>query len=79
MRTLICILALVLAVLHHDFWWWSDATLVFGFMPIGLAYHAFYSLLAGCLWALAVKYAWPSEADATHEASGREEQGDPAP
>ncbi len=49
----------VLAVLHHDFWWWNDRTLVLGFLPIGLAYHALYSVAAGCVWALANKYAWP--------------------
>ncbi len=34
-------LLVLLAVLHQDFWWWDDGhTLVFGFMPVGLAYHA---------------------------------------
>jgi len=46
-------------VLHHDFWWWGDKTLVFGFIPIGLFYHAMYSLAAGALWWAATKWAWP--------------------
>ena len=25
----------VLFVLHYDFWFWSDGTLLFGFVPIG--------------------------------------------
>ena len=34
-------------VLHQDFWNWKKAEpLVFGFLPIGLAYHAGYSILA---------------------------------
>ena len=30
-------------------------------MPIGLFYHAMYSLAAALLWAFAIKYAWPSK------------------
>lgn len=51
----------LLAILHQDFWWWHDATLVFGFMPIGLAYHALYSVVAGLAWYLVLTYAWPAE------------------
>lgn len=54
--------AILLAVLHHDFWFWNDPRLVFGFIPVGLAYHAFYSLSAACLWLFAVKFAWPTAA-----------------
>ena len=57
--TLIWIAVLLLFVLHQDVWFWNDRTLVFGFMPVGLAYHALYSIAAGILWALAVRYAWP--------------------
>ena len=33
---------------------------MFGFLPIGLFYHAVYSLaVAGLMWAL-VRYAWPA-------------------
>ena len=65
MKRLVYGLILILAVLHQDFWWWDDSdTLVFGFVPVGLAYHACVSLAAGVLWALAVKYCWPEEASA---------------
>lgn len=60
----IAIAAVVLALLHHDFWFWNDKTLVFGFMPIGLLYHAIYSLIAGLLWWCAVKFAWPHDVEA---------------
>jgi len=30
-------------------------------MPIGLFYHAMYSLAAALLWVFAIKYAWPSK------------------
>jgi hypothetical protein len=47
--------------LHQDLWFWRDARpLVFGFLPIGLFYHAAYT--AGCsvlLWVL-VKWSWPA-------------------
>ncbi len=53
-------LAIVLAILHQDLWNWDSKHLVFGFMPIGLFYHACFSLAAVTLWAFAMKIAWPS-------------------
>jgi uncharacterized protein DUF3311 len=52
--------ALVYA-LHQDFWFWRTARpLVFGFMPIGLFYHAAYTAAISLLmWAL-VRTHWPS-------------------
>ena len=29
---------LLLFVLHHDLWFWDDATLILG-LPVGLTYH----------------------------------------
>lgn len=60
MKKVVWILVAVLAVVHQDLWWWDDKTLVFGFMPIGLFYHALFSIMAACVWAMAVKWAWPS-------------------
>ena len=60
-RRLIYIALILLAVLHQDFWLWDDATLVFGFMPIGLAYHTAYCIVAAGLWYLACEYAWPED------------------
>ncbi len=61
MRSPIVIAVLIIfAVLHQDFWFWDDGTLVMGFMPVGLFYHALYSLVAATFWCLMVKYAWPS-------------------
>ena len=55
MRRLVYGSIILLALLHQDFWWWDDSdTLVFGFVPVGLAYHALLSLAAGMLWALAL-------------------------
>jgi hypothetical protein len=48
-------------VLHQDFWFWTQARpLLFSVLPIGLAYHALYSVaVAGLMWVL-VRYAWPA-------------------
>lgn len=64
MSRLVWGLVLVLAFLHYDFWYWDDRSLVFGFMPVGLAYHACFSLAAGLVWFLAVRFAWPSDLEA---------------
>ncbi len=53
-------LVIALAVLHYDFWFWADTSLVFGFMPIGLFYQVLTSVAAGIVWWLMVKLAWPS-------------------
>lgn len=52
---------MVMAALHHDFWFWDDPTVVFGYLPVGLAYHALYSIVAGLFWLAVLTYAWPSE------------------
>ena len=59
MKALVIVLLIALAVVHQDFWWWDDATLVFGFIPIGLAWHAGISLAAGFIGLLAVTFCWP--------------------
>lgn len=61
MKTTVWTAFWLLFVLHQDFWWWSDDTLVLGFMPVGLAWHAGYSIAAALLWLAALKFAWPSE------------------
>jgi hypothetical protein len=60
-RTLLCIAVAAFYVLHQDSWLWREARpLVFGFLPIGLFYHACYSAGAALLMALLVRHAWPS-------------------
>jgi hypothetical protein len=59
----IVVAIILLAVLHQDFWWWDSRALVFGFMPVGLAWHAFVSLAAATIWLLAVVFCWPHELD----------------
>lgn len=68
MRRVVTVLVIALIILHQDFWWWDDIEpLVFGFLPIGLAYHAGISIAASIVWALAVRYCWPKDVDVTEE------------
>ena len=54
------LLIVAVYLVHQDFWNWKKSDpLVFGFLPIGLAYHAGYSVLAAALMGLLVKLAWP--------------------
>ena len=42
---------------HQDFWNWTRVEpLLFGFLPIGLWYHAAYSLLASAVMWLLVRF-----------------------
>jgi len=55
-------------LLHQDSWNWKKAEpLVFGFLPIGLAYQVGYSILAAVMMAVLVKFAWPSELEQISE------------
>jgi hypothetical protein len=54
-------IVVVLFALHQDFWFWRDARpLVFGFLPIGLAYHAAYTIAASVLLWWLVRRHWPA-------------------
>ncbi|NNE93658.1 MAG: DUF3311 domain-containing protein [Verrucomicrobiales bacterium] len=60
-RWIIFAVFVVLAILHQDSWNWDNANLVFGFMPVGLAYHAMYSIVAAVFWFCVLKVNWPSD------------------
>ena len=57
----LAIAAVALYALHQDVWFWRTARpLVFGFMPIGLFYHAAFCVaVALYIWTLTA-LAWPS-------------------
>jgi hypothetical protein len=58
---LAALLALLLYVAHQDFWFWRTAQpFVVGFLPIGLFYHAAYTIAVSALLWLLVRTAWPS-------------------
>jgi hypothetical protein len=52
----------VVYLLHQDFWNWNKAEpLLFGFLPVGLAYHAGFSILAAIMMGVLVKFSWPRD------------------
>ena len=54
----------LLYALHQDFWYWRDARpLVFGILPIGLFYHAAYTVAASAVLWLLVRTASPTHLD----------------
>ncbi len=71
-KWLLALLVTGVYLLHQDGWNWNRAEpLVFGFVPIGLAYHAAYSLVAALLMAVLVRFAWPRELDEFEEEMSR--------
>jgi len=61
MKSILLVVAVaVLYILHQDIWFWRSSYLVFGFIPIGLFYHAVFAIAAALLMWLLVTYAWPS-------------------
>lgn len=69
MKWLLTLMVVVVILLHHDIWNWKNSTLVWGFIPMGLAYHIGYSCLAALTMWLLVRLAWPQhlEEDEKHE------------
>jgi hypothetical protein len=61
MKPIIYLIFIVMLVLHQDTWFWDDQSLIFGFMPVGLAYHAGFSICCAILGGLAIKHIWPHE------------------
>ena len=76
---MLLILAVVaLYVLHQDVWFWrTPEPLLFGFLPIGLWYHAGFTIAVTALMWTLVKFAWPADlerkaqAPAAHEREGQ--------
>jgi len=59
---------LVLLLLHQDIWFWNNyETEVLGFMPVGLAYHAVFSIVAALWWGAVMKFSWPYHLEAMAE------------
>jgi hypothetical protein len=62
MRTISVVgLLSILYALHQDVWFWrASRPLVFGFLPIGLFYHAAFTLACAIVLFFLVKLAWPA-------------------
>lgn len=51
----------VLYLLHQDVWFWRSARpLAFGFLPVGLAWHAAYCVAVSLLMVWLTRVAWPA-------------------
>ncbi|MDP6386533.1 MAG: hypothetical protein QGI93_10100 [Planctomycetota bacterium] len=72
---MIWLMVVVLAVLHQDVWNWDSKALVLGFIPVGLAYHALYSVAAALMWMAALRWAWPSGVEAWANETGEDGEG----
>jgi hypothetical protein len=61
MRAIAIVAVVMLYVLHQDFWFFRSARpLVLGFLPVGLFYHAAFTVVCSfLLWWLVVAH-WPS-------------------
>lgn len=69
-------IVVLMILLHQDFWLWTNSTLLFGFLPVGLAYHLGYSVLASLVMLALVATAWPrrlEELDAKMEETAQED------
>lgn len=56
------VIVAALYVLHQDVWFWRQARpLVFGVLPIGLFYHAAFTLATAAAMWLLVRLLWPAE------------------
>ena len=75
-RWLLVLAVLVLYVLHQDVWLWRTARpLVFGFLPVGLFYHACFSVAASLLMWLLVALAWPAHLERWAEGGSGDHRG----
>jgi hypothetical protein len=76
-RALLVIAVVLVYALHQDFWFWRTARpFVFGFLPVGLFYHACLTLACSLLMWLLVKHAWPADIEsAGDQARSSEEEG----
>jgi hypothetical protein len=71
-RILLVLAIAALYLLHQDFWFWRTAhPLVFGFLPIGLAYHALYCLAASLLMWMLTRIAWPAHLESSDPSGER--------
>ena len=67
MKIVVWALVVLLIILHQDNWNWTNGTLVFGSMPVGLVWHIGISLAAAAVWFLATQVAWPEGLEVAEE------------
>lgn len=66
-RKIFYTLLLVLFLLHQDFWFKGDPSMLFGFLPVTFGWHIGFSVAASLLWAYACSSAWPTSLEESAE------------
>lgn len=78
-RIALILLIVALYILHQDFWFWRTAQpLLFGFLPIGLVYHACFTLAVSLVMWLLIRQAWPSHLEEEAEMATHRSEEDEA-
>jgi hypothetical protein len=74
MKFVIVAMVALLVVIHQDVWnWHRIEPLIFGFIPVGLAWHTMISLFAAFLAAMMVRFCWPALVEAMESAPDKPE------
>jgi hypothetical protein len=69
-RLLLTLVVVALYAAHQDFWNWRKAyPMAFGFIPVGLWYHACFVISAALVMWMLVTFAWPAHLE--EEVEGR--------
>ncbi len=76
MKWLLTGMVVVVILMHQDTWLWTNRSLVLGFLPVGLAYHTGFSILAALALAVLVRYAWPAHLEAADSIATGAEAGE---
>jgi len=71
-QVIILVAFVAMFLLHQDVWWWTDDTLVLGFVPISMAYHIGFSIATAVLWWAAAKWAWPTRLEHWADEAGED-------
>lgn len=64
-RLLLTLVVIALYISHQDIWNWRKVyPMAFGFLPIGLFYHACFTVAAALVMWMLVAHAWPAHLEA---------------
>lgn len=78
-RGLLIAVGVLLFAAHHDFWNWTNRSVIFGFLPAGMAYHMAYSVATGAFWLMVVLFGgWSHDVPDTTDAPAPGPPGDNA-
>lgn len=79
-KRLLLIVFVVLFVLHQDFWLRDNPRLIFGVLPVSLAYHVGWTAAVALAWYFVTRFAWPDEPPPEPSSPGQDSPaGKPGP